>query len=133
MDRSQRCDPGGAAPSRWVVCGEAPGKEEVAANEGFVGQSGELLWPLVRRFAGVERSQCWVTNLSKHRLDDTLPSDKKLTAAEFEECRHDLLEELTWIAQPKRVLAVGACRPAPGAGLDRRSLHPSGICAAGRR
>lgn len=108
MDRSQRCDPGGAAPSKWAVVGEGPGKDEVEANEGFVGQSGELLWPIVRRFAGLKRARCWVTNLSKYRLDDTLASDKKLTPAEFEECRHDLLEELTWIAQPKRVLAVGA-------------------------
>lgn len=107
MDRSQRCDPGGLAPSPWAVVGEGPGKDEVAANEGFVGQSGELLWPLVRQYAGVDRRQCWVTNVSKHRLDDELPSDKKLTPAEFEACRAELLEELTWIAQPKRVLAVG--------------------------
>lgn len=107
MDRSRRCDPGGAAPSRWVVCGEAPGADEIQQNRGFVGQSGELLWPLVERFAGVRRERCWVTNLSKYRLDDSLPSDKKLTEAEFAECRDELLEELTWIAQPKRVLAVG--------------------------
>jgi len=87
--------------------GEGPGAEEIEANSGFVGQSGELFWPLVERFAGVRRAQCWVTNLSKYRLDDSLPSDKKLTPAEFEECRYDLLEELTWIARPKRVLAVG--------------------------
>lgn len=107
MDRSRRCDPGGAAPSAWAVVGEGPGTEEIEANSGFVGQSGELLWPLTERFAGVRRPQCWVTNLSKYRLDDNLPSDKKLTPAEFEECRYDLLEELTWIARPKRVLAVG--------------------------
>lgn len=107
MDHNQRCDPGGAAPAKWAVVGEGPGAEEVRANEGFVGQSGELLWPLVRRFAGVERAQCWVTNLSKYRLDDTLASEKKLTPAEFAECRDELLEELTWIARPKRVLAVG--------------------------
>lgn len=108
MDRSQRCDPSGAAPAKWAVVGEGPGREECDQNSGFVGQSGELLWPLVERFAGVRRVQCWVTNVSKHRLDDTLPSDKKLTPAEFAECRDDLLEELTWIAQPKRVLAVGS-------------------------
>jgi uracil-DNA glycosylase family 4 len=87
--------------------GEAPGAEEIRENAGFVGQSGELLWPLISRFANLERSRCWVTNLSKNRLDDELPSDKKLSPAEFEACRAELLEELTWIAQPKRVLAVG--------------------------
>jgi uracil-DNA glycosylase family 4 len=90
------------------VVGEGPGREECEQNSGFVGQSGELLWPLVERFAGVRRVQCWVTNVSKHRLDDTLPSDKKLTPAEFVECRDELLEELTWIARPQRVLAVGS-------------------------
>jgi len=108
VDLSQCCDPGGAAPTKWAVVGEGPGAEEVEQNRGFVGQSGELLWPLVERFAGVRREQCWVTNLCKNRLDDTLPSDKKLSAAEFESCRAELLEELTWIAQPKRVLAVGS-------------------------
>lgn len=107
MDLTQHCDPGGAAPTDWAVVGEGPGKDECAANEGFVGQSGELLWPLVRRFAGLEKRQCWVSNVCKYRLDDTLPSDKKLTPAEFEACRAELLEELTWIARPKRVLAVG--------------------------
>jgi uracil-DNA glycosylase family 4 len=108
VDLSQHCDPGGPAPTPWVVCGEGPGADEVKENRGFVGQSGELLWPLTERYAGVSRRQCWVTNVSKCRLDDTLPSDKKLTPAEFEACRAELLEELTWIAQPKRVLAVGS-------------------------
>jgi uracil-DNA glycosylase family 4 len=108
MDLRQHCDPGGAAPSSWAVVGEGPGAEEVRENRGFVGQSGELLWPLVERFAGVRRAQCWVTNLCKYRLDDTLPSEKKLKPEEFESCRVDLLEELTWIARPKRVLAVGS-------------------------
>lgn len=108
MDRAQRCDPGGAAPTAWAVVGEGPGAEEIEANRGFVGQSGELLWPLVERFAGVRRGQCWVTNVSKYRLDDTLPSEKKLTPAEFAAARDELLEELTWIARPKRVLAVGS-------------------------
>lgn len=108
VDRLKRCDPGGAAPAHWAIVGEGPGEDEVEANQGFVGQSGELLWPLVERFAGVRRGQCWVTNVSKYRLDDNLPSDKKLTSAEFEACRDELLEELTWIARPKRVLAVGS-------------------------
>lgn len=108
MDRSQRCDPGGAAPAKWAVVGEGPGREECEQNSGFVGQSGELLWPLVERFAGVRRAQCWVTNVCKYRLDDTLPSEKKLSADEFAECRDELLEELTWIARPSRVLAVGS-------------------------
>jgi len=108
VDLTQRCDPGGPAPTPWAVVGEGPGGEECDQNRGFVGQSGELLWPLVSRFANVERRQCWVTNVSKCRLDDTLASDKKLTPAEFEACRAELLEELTWIARPRRVLAVGS-------------------------
>lgn len=88
--------------------GEGPGDDECDANEGFVGMSGELLWPLVTRFGGVERRQCWVSNVSKCRLDDNLASDKKLSPEEFATCRDELLEELTWIARPKRVLAVGA-------------------------
>lgn len=107
MDLTARCDPGGAAPTDWAIVGEGPGKDEVRENRGFVGMSGELLWPMVERFAGLRRGQCWVSNVSKYRLDDNLPSDKKLKPAEFAACRDELLEELTWIARPKRVLAVG--------------------------
>jgi len=87
------------------VVGEGPGDDEIEANLGFVGASGELLWPLTRRFAGVDRDRCWVTNLCKYRLDDDAVN--KLTSEEFAECRDELIEELTWIARPKRVLAVG--------------------------
>jgi uracil-DNA glycosylase family 4 len=108
VDLTARCDPGGPAPTPWAIVGEGPGAEEVRENRGFVGQSGELLWPLIRRFAGVDRDRCWVTNVSKYRLDDTLPADKKLDPDHFAAFRDDLLEELTWIAKPKRVLAVGS-------------------------
>ena len=54
MDRTQRCDPGGAAPTTWAVVGEGSGADEVEDNLGFVGQSGELLWPLATSCAKME-------------------------------------------------------------------------------
>ena len=115
MDLAQRCDPGGAAPTDWAVVGEGPGADEVRENRGFVGQSGELLWPMVQRFAGLKRGQCWDTNVSKYRLDDALPSDKKLKPAEFERCRAE--------RPSHRLVLAGGLNPSNLAGAVER-LHP---------
>jgi uracil-DNA glycosylase family 4 len=95
---------------QWVVCGEAPAREEVRLGRGFVGASGQMLWPLLLKYAGLDRSACWVTNLCKHPLDDD--ADEKMTEEEFVECCDQLMEELGALRKeaggPLSILAVGA-------------------------
>lgn len=130
MDRSARVEPDGPAPCDWAVVGEAPAEEEFKQGRAFVGPSGRLLWPLIRRYGGgLDRSQVYVTNLCKYRLDDSLDGDEKLTPEEFAECRDELLAELGFGPQPKRILAVGtlAARALMGDAFDTME-HCSGMC-----
>lgn len=62
-------EPGPVEPSippnpSMIVCGEAPGDEEVARGEGFVGPSGGLLWRLLAA-VGIHRKDCIVMNVAK--------------------------------------------------------------------
>lgn len=99
--------PDGLVPCEFAVVGEAPASEEVRLGRGFVGPSGSLLWPLMRRLALLNRSECYVTNLCKHPLDNDVSGDLKLTPEEFATCGLELVAELERV-KPKRVLAVGA-------------------------
>lgn len=99
--------PDGPVPCRLAVVGEAPASEEVREGRGFVGPSGRMLWPLMRRLALVNRDECYVTNLCKHPLDNDVSGEAKLSEAEFAACAHELWGELARV-QPERVLAVGA-------------------------
>lgn len=97
----------GPVPCPWAVVGEAPASEEVRQGRGFVGPSGAMLWPLMRRLAMLDRSECYVTNLCKHPLDNDLDGDAKLSPEEFDACAAELRVELGRV-RPRRVLAVGA-------------------------
>lgn len=97
--------PDGPVPCIYAIVGEAPGSEEVRLGRGFVGPSGKILWPVLRRLAGLERGDCYVTNLCKHQLDDE--ADVKLEPEEFEECSRVLCDELAQV-RPVHILAVGA-------------------------
>lgn len=99
--------PDGPSPCRWAIVGEAPADEEMKQGRGFVGPSGAMLWPLMRRLAMLDRSEVYVDNLCPHPLDNDLDGDLKLTPAEFTDCAHHLWNRLTEV-QPQRILAVGA-------------------------
>ncbi len=58
--------PVGPKDADIVIIGEAPGADEVAHGEPFVGEAGELLNTLLR-MSRIRRSTCWITNISKER------------------------------------------------------------------
>lgn len=133
------CPPDGPVPCAWAVVGEGPASEEMKRGRGFVGPSGALLWPLMRRLAMLDRDEVYVTNLSKRRLDDDEDGDAKLSPEEFEACTVELLNELGRV-RPKRVLAVGALAARAilggaytsmevcnGIGFERRWAAPDGV------
>lgn len=99
--------PSGPNPCKWAVVGEAPADEEVRQGRGFVGPSGTMIWPLMRRLAMLDRSEVYVDNLCQHPLDNDLDGDLKLTPVEFDDCMHHLWNRLAEV-QPQRILAVGA-------------------------
>lgn len=55
----------GSAKARVVLVGEQPGNEEDRKGRPFVGPAGRLLDQCLQE-AGVDRSQCYVTNAVKH-------------------------------------------------------------------
>lgn len=100
---------GPEGPAHYAVAGEAPAQEEARRGRGFVGPSGRLLWPPLRRLAGLERGDCWVTNLCKHPLDNDRDGETKMSPEEFEACTVELETELLEHVEPGgRILAVGA-------------------------
>jgi DNA polymerase len=56
----------GPRHARIAIIGEAPGADEERLGEPFVGQSGKLLTKMLQS-AGIERSDCYITNVAKER------------------------------------------------------------------
>lgn len=97
--------PDGPIPASIMVVGEAPASEEVRQGRGFCGPSGALLWPLMRKLAGIDRSSCYVTNLSKTPVDQD--AEDKIPEPLFSKLAEDLIGEVRTV-RPQRILAVGA-------------------------
>lgn len=57
----------GPVGAKFVILGEAPSYEEVAARKPFVGPSGRELDRLLKD-AGIPRHECWVTNACKYQV-----------------------------------------------------------------
>ena len=71
----------GPIPTRVMLVGEAPGAEEEALGQPFVGSSGQELNRMLHE-AGIMRSECYVTNVVKYRppnndLSNWIPKAKK--------------------------------------------------------
>lgn len=62
----QQFIPTGPAPAKIMIVGEAPGENEVREGKPFVGASGHELDRMLSE-AGLSRSQCFVTNVSRVR------------------------------------------------------------------
>lgn len=60
----------GPIPARIMIVGEAPGPEEVQKLQPFVGPSGAELNKMLGE-AGISRSECFVTNVSKYMPYET--------------------------------------------------------------
>ncbi len=59
-----RVEAEGSKNAKYIIVGEAPGKNEVKTGRPFVGASGKLLDRLMVR-AGIPRSDCYITNTVK--------------------------------------------------------------------
>jgi uracil-DNA glycosylase len=105
--RKQAVPGSGAAPADWMVVGEAPGEQEDAQGEPFVGASGDLLTAMLaaagrRRDDGATSGQVYITNAVKCRP----PGNRNPSAAELAACAPFLQQQLA-LVKPKLVLALG--------------------------
>lgn len=85
----------------WMLIGEAPGAEEDAQGEPFVGPAGQLLAAMLQAM-GLERKQVYITNILKcHLPENRDPLDDEV------QCCQPYLRRQIELVQPKLILAVG--------------------------
>lgn len=98
----------GSADAELMFVGEAPGADEDAQGEPFVGRAGQLLTKIIRAM-GFQREQVYIANILKCRPDMPAGSfgNRAPTPSEMQTCRPYLLEQID-IIQPKVLVALGA-------------------------
>jgi DNA polymerase len=91
-----------------MFIGEAPGADEDAQGEPFVGKAGQLLTKIIQTM-GLSRSAVYIANILKCRPDTPgQPSgNRKPTNEEMETCIPYLHEQIDHI-RPKVIVALGA-------------------------
>lgn len=103
----------GPLEPKIVIVGESPSHEEIAALKPFVGPSGKLLNSLLGE-AGINRDNCWVTNVCKYYVTPNSRGGKQIP---FQVRAHndgiDLNQQLTELKQellslkPNIIVALG--------------------------
>jgi uracil-DNA glycosylase family 4 len=86
----------------WLIIGEAPGAEEDARGEPFVGQAGKLLDAMLASIGLQRGDNVYITNVLKSRP----PGNRNPEPDEVAACRPYLLAQIELI-QPKLILALG--------------------------
>ena len=86
----------------WLFVGEAPGAQEDAVGEPFVGQSGKLLDNMLKSIRLKRGSNVYITNMVKCRP----PENRDPKADEVTACEPYLARQIALI-QPKLIVALG--------------------------
>lgn len=91
----------------WLLVGEAPGAEEDARGEPFVGQAGKLLDAMLAGIGLKRGEDVYIANVLKCRP----PGNRNPEAAEVAQCSPFLLRQVELI-RPRLILAMGrfACQ-----------------------
>jgi len=91
----------GNRSAQWMFVGEAPGADEDAKGEPFVGRAGQLLNAML--FAiGLQREEVYIANLLKCRP----PGNRDPQPGEVEQCEPYLLRQIALI-RPRLIVALG--------------------------
>ena len=99
--RKQTVFGGGNDAARLLVIGEAPGADEDAQGEPFVGRAGKLLDAMLIAI-GLSRNDIYITNILKCRP----PQNRDPHANEVAQCSRYLQQQIEAI-EPELILAVG--------------------------
>jgi len=91
----------GSRTAQWMFVGEAPGADEDAKGEPFVGRAGQLLNAML--FAiGLKREEVYIANVLKCRP----PGNRDPQPNEVEQCEPYLLRQIELI-RPRLIVALG--------------------------
>jgi DNA polymerase len=98
----------GSIYAQLMFVGEAPGADEDAQGEPFVGAAGQLLTKIILA-TGLSRADVYIANILKCRPDTPgqLSGNRKPTADEMKTCIPYLHEQIDLI-RPKVIIALGA-------------------------
>lgn len=98
----------GDTEAELMFIGEAPGADEDAQGEPFVGKAGQLLTKIIQTM-GLSRQSVYIANILKCRPDTPgqASGNRKPTPEEMQTCIPYLHEQIDLI-QPKVIVALGA-------------------------
>ena len=98
----------GSIDAQLMFVGEAPGADEDAQGEPFVGAAGQLLTKIIQA-TGLSRADVYIANILKCRPDTPgqFSGNRKPTPAEMATCIPYLHEQIDLI-RPKIIIALGA-------------------------
>lgn len=91
----------GDRQAKLLVIGEAPGRDEDAQGEPFVGRAGQLLNAMLQAI-GLQREQVFIANVLKCRP----PNNRDPSAEEIQSCKVYLQQQIR-LLQPKAIFIVG--------------------------
>lgn len=92
----------GPIPSKIMVIGEAPGKNEDIQGRPFVGRAGKLLEEALEK-VGIRREEIYITNVVKCRP----PNNRKPFGFEIHICVTTYLFSQIEIVDPKVIISLG--------------------------
>lgn len=98
----------GSPEAELMFVGEAPGADEDAQGEPFVGRAGQLLTKIIG-VMGYRREEVYIANILKCRPDTPgeTAGNRAPTPAEMESCRPSLFAQIEVIS-PRVIVALGA-------------------------
>ena len=86
----------------WMIIGEAPGADEDARGEPFVGQAGRLLDAMLASVGLSRERNAFIANVLKCRP----PGNRDPAPDEVAQCLPFLMRQIEWLA-PRLILVVG--------------------------
>jgi DNA polymerase len=92
----------GDVRAQWMLIGEAPGAEEDARGEPFVGQAGKLLDNMLAALGMNRRENVYIANVLKCRP----PANRTPVPVEVDACRPYLERQIALI-RPQLIVALG--------------------------
>src|SRR5260370_414908 len=93
----------GNPDAQLMFIGEAPGADEDARGEPFVGRAGQLLTDIIERGMGLSRGDVYICNVIKCRP----PDNRNPEPDEVESCEPFLFRQIE-IVQPRAIVGLGA-------------------------
>jgi DNA polymerase len=102
-----RCKPWFTKKSRFVIVGEAPGRQEVVENTPFIGMAGNWLWSTIKLVTGYDRQDFAVINSVNCRPTD--PDGRRNLKPQVEhmsQCKK-WVRKFIKVMEPEKLLILG--------------------------